>query len=131
MVVRKTSQKGTFHREWCAHAKIKTAKTMQRRKKAFVLIGGKKHYLTGQWGSPEVKAEYARFELEWWENYRSPIKAPPITLLRQGDDADTTVGFLVADYLSHMEGIMHPDDFRHVRTVVFGFLLKLYGEQTC
>ena len=86
--------------------------------------------MTGQWGSPEVKAEYARFELEWWENYRNPTKAPAATLGQDGNSADTTLGSLVADYLTHAEGTMHPDDFRHVSTAVFDFLLKLYSDQT-
>ena len=109
--------------------KTKPPKLCKDGKKAFVIIGGKKHYL-GLWGSTEVKAEYARFELEWWENYRSPAKAPPITLLQQGDNADTTIGLLVVNYLSHVEGTMHKKDFGHIRTAVFDFLLKLYSDNT-
>ena len=97
---------------------------------AVVYIDGKKNNL-GRWGSPEAREAYARFEVEWWKNFRNPAQASKNTFLhRSGDHADTTLGSLVVDYLSHVEGIMHPDDYRHVHTAVFDFLLKLYSDKT-
>ena len=106
--------------------KTKPPKLCKSGNQAFVYIDGKKHYLPGQWGSPEVKAAYARFELEWWENYRNPAKAPAVTLVQDGNNTDNTLGLLVAEYLAKVEGTMHPKDFGHVHTVIFDFLLKLY-----
>ena len=69
--------------------KTKPPKLCRNGKHAYVRINGHRHYFEGQWGSPEVKAAYARFELEWWENYRNPAKASaPITLLQPADNAD-------------------------------------------
>ena len=47
-----------------------------------VYIDGKKSNL-GRWGSPEAKQAYARFEVEWWENYRRPVaeRVPTTTVL--------------------------------------------------
>ena len=41
-------------------------------KYAVVYIDGKKNNL-GRWGSPEAKGAYARFEAEWWDNFRRPV----------------------------------------------------------
>jgi len=106
--------------------KSKPPKLCKDGKKAFVLIGGKKHYF-GLWGSTEVKAEYARFQLEWWKNYRNPIKAPLITLEQNGD---TTIGNLAAFYLTHAERTMAMKDFLNCKTAIVDFVLELYSDDS-
>ena len=94
---------------------------------AIVYIDGKKNNL-GRWGSPEAKEAYARFEVEWWKNYRNPIHVQTNTFMHP-NEGGANIGNLVVGYFAQAEGIMHPDDYRHVSTAVFEFLLKLYSDK--
>jgi integrase len=109
--------------------KYKPAKLCKDGKKAFVLIEQKKHYLTGQWGTPEVNAAYAQYCAQWWENYRSPIKIP-LTLTQKNEHTDTTVKELALDYLQYQEQRIDSKGFGHCRILIIDFVLAYYGDNT-
>jgi len=94
---------------------------------AVVYTDGKKNNL-GRWGSPEAKAAYARFEVEWWENHRRPIaeRVPP-TLTTTGTKTDTTVSEVALAFLQYVEATKRPDNFTHYRIAVMDFLVKHFG----
>jgi len=99
------------------------------KKKAYVRIDGKKSYLPGRNNSPESREAYARFEIEWWENYRRPVAerifpAP----VDSGTKTDTTVKEVALAFLQYAESTKSPDNFRKYRQATIDFLVKHYGE---
>ena len=78
------------------------------KKKAYVRIDGKKHYLPGKSDSPESREAYARFEIEWWENSRRPVaeRVPHVSLPTGGGGvADATVKEVALAFLQYAECI--------------------------
>ena len=120
--------------------KSKPPKYSKLRQYAVIYLHGKAHYL-GQYGSPESKAAYARFEAEWWQNARLAIErrsnpdippdngSIPVNPIQEAKP-DTTVRELAAVFLDHAKETLAKQNYEHYRIVVFDFLLKLYGDKT-
>ena len=84
------------------------------------LHGKKKHYL-GLYGSPESHVAYSRLLAE--------LQANP-GFFPQKEEANITVRELAAAFLDHAKETFDDRDYRHCRTAVIDFLLKLYGDGT-
>ena len=94
---------------------------------AVVYIDGKKNNL-GKWGSPEAKQAYARFEVEWWENYRRPIaERVPTTSVASGTKTDTTVKEVALAFLLYAESAKTKSNFTDYRIAAMDFLVAHYG----
>jgi hypothetical protein len=89
-------------------------------KYAVVYHHGKRIYL-GDYGSPESQVAYSRFVAE--------SQANPTFYLTKGETG-VTVKELVAAFLDHAEDKIDIADFKHYRTIVVDFLLKLFGDGT-
>ena len=86
---------------------------------AVVYLNGKTINL-GSYGSPESKIAYTRFVAE--------SKAATPFFLPQ-EDSGVHVKELVASFLDHAKATIHSTDYKHYRTIAFGFLIKLYGDE--
>ena len=94
---------------------------------AVVYIDGKKNNL-GRWNSPEAKQAYARFEVEWWENYRRPVAervSPALTTSRE--KIDTTVKEVALAFLEYAEATKTESNFDRYRVATMDFLVEHYG----
>ena len=89
-------------------------------KYAVVYHHGKRIYL-GDYGSPESHTAYARFVAE--------SQANPTFYLSKGESS-VTVKELAAAFLDHAKVTQGDTDYKHCRTAVVEFLLKLYGDDT-
>jgi len=89
-------------------------------KYAVVYHHGKRIYL-GDYGSPESQAAYSRFVAESQANHVFiPTKGEPSSTVRE----------LAAGYLDHARATQSDVDYKNCCTVVFDFLLELYGDDT-
>jgi len=86
---------------------------------AVVYVRGKRVYL-GTYGSQEAKIGYARILAE----LANPALCPP------KGEKDITVKELTAAFLDHAKATLHKSNYAHYRTLVLGFLDKLYGDNT-
>jgi len=78
----------------------------------------------GRWGNPEAKQAYARFEVEWWENFHRPVaeRASP-TLTSSGDKPDTTVKKVPLAFLQNAEATKTKANFTRYRLATIDFLV--------
>ena len=90
------------------------------KKYAVVYYHGKTYYL-GDYGSPESKTAYSRFVAE--------IQANPVFYLSKGE-TEICVKELAVAFLDHTKATQDIADYKHCRTAVVDFLLKLYGDDT-
>jgi len=89
-------------------------------KYAVIYVNGKRIFL-GLYGSPESQAAYSRFLAE--------SQASPTFYLSKGETS-ITVRELGAAFLDHAKVTQGDTDYKHCCTLVFDFLLKLYGDDT-
>jgi len=108
--------------------KTRPPKYCKNGKFAYVRVGGQRHYLPGEFDSPESRAAYARFEVEWWENHRRPVaeRVPP-TLTTTGEKTDTTVKEVALAFLQYVEATKSHSNFTDYRIAVMDFLVKHFG----
>ena len=92
-------------------------------KYAVVYLPGKKKIYLGLYGSPESQVAYSRFLAERQAN-------PTGYVAPQKEGGSITIRELAAAFLDHAEATLDIKDYLHCRTVVFDFLLKLYGDNT-
>jgi hypothetical protein len=98
------------------------------KQKAYIRINGAKSYLPGKSNSPESKAAYARFEVEWWQNAQRPtaerVPASPTT---SGAKSDTTVKEIALAFLQYAEATKSPLNLDKYQRATMDFLVALYG----
>jgi hypothetical protein len=95
-------------------------KLSKLKKYAVVYYHGKIHYL-GLHGTPEALSAYNRFCAE--------VQSNPTFYLQNGE-RNITVEELSVAFLDHVKAtkaMTDPANYGHCRTIVFDFLLKLYG----
>jgi hypothetical protein len=98
------------------------------KKKAFVRIAGRKSYLPGKSNSAESREAYARFEIEWWDNFRRPIAERVLTApVDTGTKTDATVKEVALAFLQYAESAKRPLNFDKYRLATMDFLVKHYG----
>jgi len=88
---------------------------------AVIRYGGKIHYL-GKHGTKEALVAYNRFCAE--------LQSNPTGYATPTGEQNVTVSELAAGFLDYAEEKIDVRDYRHCRTAVFDFLLKLYGDGT-
>jgi len=92
----------------------------QSGKYAVIYVNGKRIFL-GLYGSPESHVAYNRLLAEWQANS---------TFYLARGEKSITVKELAAAFLDYAKTTQDTAGYGHYRTIVFDFLLKLYGDDT-